>query len=96
LRSQLIITLLWAIGGKKVLTKVAGMDASKKFKMFHSPDVLKKHSHLLIGTLANSQGGKDTGRKDRKAVVAGDAYGDGMPYGDPNWYPHSSSEHPSS
>eukprot|EP00462_Mataza_sp_D1_P002530 CAMPEP_0175104344 /NCGR_PEP_ID=MMETSP0086_2-20121207/9673_1 /TAXON_ID=136419 /ORGANISM="Unknown Unknown, Strain D1" /LENGTH=78 /DNA_ID=CAMNT_0016379721 /DNA_START=35 /DNA_END=271 /DNA_ORIENTATION=- len=40
-------------GGKKVLVKEAGKDCSKKFKMFHAPEVLKEYGEeFKIGTLA--------------------------------------------
>ena len=45
-------------GGKKILLKEGGNDASKKFKMFHGNHVLKKFirkKKICIGTLAKSK-----------------------------------------
>lgn len=38
-------------GGKKVLLKVAGKDATKEFKSLHSGGVLQKYASLCIGEL---------------------------------------------
>ena len=43
-------------GGKKVLVKVAGSDASKQFQSFHKPEVLVKYSpQLLIGKIGEAK-----------------------------------------
>eukprot|EP00472_Partenskyella_glossopodia_P006085 CAMPEP_0197517718 /NCGR_PEP_ID=MMETSP1318-20131121/2783_1 /TAXON_ID=552666 /ORGANISM="Partenskyella glossopodia, Strain RCC365" /LENGTH=92 /DNA_ID=CAMNT_0043067517 /DNA_START=176 /DNA_END=454 /DNA_ORIENTATION=+ len=43
-------------GGKKIILKEGGKDASKKFKMFHGPHVLKKYDkRLKIGTIAKAK-----------------------------------------
>lgn len=41
-------------GGKKIVLKYAGKDATKEFKGLHKPEVLIQHSHLLKGKLASS------------------------------------------
>eukprot|EP01096_Ripella_sp_DP13-Kostka_P010118 TRINITY_DN393_c0_g1_i1.p1 TRINITY_DN393_c0_g1~~TRINITY_DN393_c0_g1_i1.p1 ORF type:complete len:597 (+),score=292.92 TRINITY_DN393_c0_g1_i1:148-1791(+) len=41
-------------GGKKVLVKVGGQDASKQFQNFHKPEVLQKYSNLQIGVVAGT------------------------------------------
>jgi hypothetical protein len=39
-------------GGKKILTRVAGKDASKQFWKYHNEGILKKYkSKLLVGSL---------------------------------------------
>ena len=43
---------LTATGGKKILTRVAGKDASKQFWKYHNESILKKYkSKLLVGSL---------------------------------------------
>jgi predicted heme/steroid binding protein len=42
-------------GGRNVLLKVAGKDASKEFTTFHSKDVLAKYLKLCIGSLKDSK-----------------------------------------
>lgn len=47
-----ILTLVSAIGGKKILTRVAGKDASKQFWKYHNEGILKKFKpKLLVGSL---------------------------------------------
>ena len=41
-------------GGRKVLLKVGGQDASKQFQSFHKPEVLQKYSKLCIGAVAGT------------------------------------------
>jgi cytochrome b involved in lipid metabolism len=42
-------------GGKRVLVREAGKDASKKFHSLHSPQVLDHYSdELLIGTIGSA------------------------------------------
>lgn len=41
-----------ATGGKKILTRVAGKDASKQFWKYHNEGILKKYKpKLLVGSL---------------------------------------------
>jgi len=69
-------------GGKKVLIKVAGTDASKQFDNFHNKSVLEKYSpQLYIGDIGSSA-------QEDDAVHGSDEgpFGDMVPFGDPYWY----------
>mmetsp|Transcript_7179 Transcript_7179/g.14095 ORF Transcript_7179/g.14095 Transcript_7179/m.14095 type:complete len:525 (-) Transcript_7179:187-1761(-) len=74
-------------GGKTVLLKEGGKDATKKFKLFHGPDVMRKYGpKLQVGLL---KGAKAAGKASTAKAPKGDTkdfYGDLVPYGDPNWY----------
>ncbi|RHZ54188.1 hypothetical protein Glove_429g42 [Diversispora epigaea] len=69
-------------GGKKVLLKVAGTDATKQFDNFHSLDILTKYApQLQIGEIGNSQ------TEIINESPSGDGpFGDLVPHGDPYWY----------
>ncbi|KAI8967865.1 acyl-CoA dehydrogenase/oxidase [Mycotypha africana] len=77
-------------GGKKVLLKAAGTDASKQFDAFHSPAVLSKiAAKYLIGEVGPSESSDivETDEiEDQNPLRVGDAYGDMVPFGDPMWY----------
>lgn len=71
-------------GGKKVLLKEGGKDASKKFKLFHGPDVLRKYiPKLKVGTTQHVES-KESSRPSSDSKKR--TFGDVIPYGDPNWY----------
>src|ERR1044072_3093987 len=42
-------------GGKKVLIKVAGTDATKQFDNFHALSILEKYGKLQIGVVGEAQ-----------------------------------------
>lgn len=73
-------------GGKKVLLKAGGTDATKQFDAFHGPSVLKNiASKYLIGEVgAETQETDDV--VDVNPLQVGEAYGDMVPFGDPMWY----------
>ena len=77
-------------GGKKVVISQAGKDASAKFHALHNKDVLARYgAQLYIGEVASQQ---PEGEKINKYQMIGEqmktdnAFGSGIPYGDPSWY----------
>ncbi|KAI8813727.1 acyl-CoA dehydrogenase/oxidase [Cladochytrium replicatum] len=80
-------------GGKKVLIKVAGTDASKQFDQFHSAAILQQWGpKLLVGDIGSAapKTTEPVGYREEDVVFEGmeegDTFGDGVPYGDPYWY----------
>eukprot|EP00026_Physarum_polycephalum_P005504 Phypoly_transcript_05539.p1 GENE.Phypoly_transcript_05539~~Phypoly_transcript_05539.p1 ORF type:complete len:541 (+),score=94.44 Phypoly_transcript_05539:246-1868(+) len=80
-------------GGKKVVLRVAGKDASKEFSKFHNVSaVLQKYGpQLCIGNVgkASSEPAKETKKAPKEKVGGGDLgglFGDLVPYADPSWY----------
>ncbi|KAI9318351.1 acyl-CoA dehydrogenase/oxidase [Dichotomocladium elegans] len=72
-------------GGKKVLVKMAGKDASKKFEQFHNPAIMQKVGlPLQIGVIAATST-HDLSIGTPLPAKQG-CFGDGNPYGDPTWY----------
>jgi len=76
-------------GGKKVLLKVAGKDATKEFSGLHSAEVLPKYGpELLIGEIEEAKSEQAIEESDRWANLerADGTFGEQVPYGDPVWY----------
>lgn len=76
-------------GGKKVLLKAAGADASKQFDAFHSPSVLTKvAAQYLIGEIGveSAEPVETDDVVDQNPLQVGEVYGDMVPFGDPFWY----------
>ncbi|KAI9294847.1 acyl-CoA dehydrogenase NM domain-like protein [Neoconidiobolus thromboides FSU 785] len=70
-------------GGKTILLKVAGTDATKQFNTFHSKKVLEKYiPKLCIGQVET----KGTEKQDKANHLSENAFGDMVPFGDPSWY----------
>lgn len=89
-------------GGKKIVLKYAGKDATKEFNGLHKPEVLVQHARLLKGKLAAaapvaraaSAAPVAKAAAPRKAPVEQkedkvEMYGAGIPFGDPCVPPHS-------
>lgn len=71
-------------GGKKVLLKVKGTDASKQFDQFHARSVLDKYGpRLKVGVLTDDE---RASTQDTTQVSDHGPFGDLIPYGDPAWY----------
>ncbi|KAG2199385.1 hypothetical protein INT47_001567 [Mucor saturninus] len=89
-------------GGKKVLLKKAGKDASKEFKTFHNEAIMQRVGLPMqigvIGTPQEKEEPKPVVVQDKVVpvkqsvdihqLVSGDhaRFGEGIPYGDPTWY----------
>ncbi|CAO3672557.1 unnamed protein product [Umbelopsis ramanniana] len=70
-------------GGKKILLKVAGKDASKQFAQFHNAQIMENVGlPLQVGVIGGAvQQAKP--EKPKAAAEAGNRVGDMIPYGDP-------------
>ncbi|KAG1435771.1 hypothetical protein G6F56_013841 [Rhizopus delemar] len=83
-------------GGKKVLLKKAGKDASKEFKTFHNPAIMQRVGLPMqigiIGTEAKQDKPQSVATVKPQAAVTPQIshdltrFGEGIPYGDPTWY----------
>ncbi|KAK9472563.1 acyl-CoA dehydrogenase/oxidase [Dipodascopsis tothii] len=88
-------------GGKKILNRVAGKDASKMFWKYHNAGILNKYKpKLMIGAVAGAGEAKAEkpaappaaapapakAAHGSTAAVVHEPFGDLVPYSDPNWY----------
>lgn len=75
-------------GGKKVLLKKAGKDASKEFKTFHNESIMQRIGQPMqigaLGTDAHQSQSQQPESKDQAAISQ--RFGENIPYGDPTWY----------
>src|SRR3954447_25049031 len=70
-------------GGKKVLLKVAGTDATQQFDNFHALSILEKYSsQLQIGEI----GAQEAADAASNEPSGEGPFGDLVPHGDPYWY----------
>ncbi|CDH50947.1 acyl-dehydrogenase [Lichtheimia corymbifera JMRC:FSU:9682] len=89
----MVIRLTPHIGGKKILLKQSGKDATKKFENFHNASVLQKvASQFLIGEIGTgveeeaSQEEEEEEGNEKSPLTVGETFGDMVPFGDPMWY----------
>ncbi|EPB90036.1 acyl-CoA dehydrogenase [Mucor circinelloides 1006PhL] len=87
-------------GGKKVLLKVAGTDASKQFDAYHNASVLQNiAAKYEIGQMSDSADNEQEGitttedldeqekpSSENNPLIMGETFGDMVPFGDPMWY----------
>lgn len=73
-------------GGKKILMRECGKDATEKFMQFHKPEVLAQHAKMQIGVLATAEPSSEGKAKKTEQPNDPRDFGDLVPYGDPNWY----------
>ncbi|KAJ3218475.1 hypothetical protein HK099_005032 [Clydaea vesicula] len=75
-------------GGKKVLLKVLGTDASEQFDNFHQRAVLEQHQHLLVGSIGGGEVETSSTEDDSElaGLQDGESFGDLVPFADPYWY----------
>lgn len=93
-------------GGKKILLRVGGKDASKQFWKYHNEAILNKYKpKLKVGQIGEPKSGGSEKLKAAKQrqpaavpeertaaplapaqIDVPEAFGDMVPYGDPNWY----------
>ncbi|RPA88785.1 acyl-CoA dehydrogenase NM domain-like protein [Choiromyces venosus 120613-1] len=76
-------------GGKKILQRVGGKDATAQFWKYHNEGILKKYkAQLQIGSLEGKAAPPPEPKKEepKKEQLALDTYGDLIPFGDPAWY----------
>ncbi|KAJ3219098.1 hypothetical protein HDU67_002754 [Dinochytrium kinnereticum] len=76
-------------GGKKVLLKVAGKDASKQFDQFHNAGILEKYSPKLYKGDVGGAAAPVSAVVEEAPLVGvgeGETFGDMVPFGDPYWY----------
>lgn len=88
----MVIRLTPHIGGKKILLKQSGKDATKKFENFHNASVLQTvASQFLIGEIGTgveeeaSQEEEEEEGNEKSPLTVGETFGDMVPFGDPMW-----------
>lgn len=77
-------------GGKKILARQAGKDASKQFKRYHDKErVMKKFGEKRrIGKVKKVESNQTSAllKNDTSSSIVNKPYGDMVPYGDAAWY----------
>ena len=74
-------------GGKRILLKVAGQDATQQFANFHAPSVLTKYSpELQIGVVDENASASAPQSSAPESSGETGSFGEMVPFGDPCWY----------
>lgn len=70
-------------GGKKVLVRVAGTDASKQFDQFHNKSILQQyHDRLYVGDVGSAQAAVSSEpAAPLEGLQQGETFGELVPYG---------------
>jgi len=71
-------------GGKRILMKVAGQDATQQFHSLHAPEILPRYDPILqIGVVSGSPAEANS---NQQASSSGDYGTTDVPYAEPYWY----------
>lgn len=76
-------------GGKKILLKVGGKEATKQFNQFHdAAKVMRRYGpKFIVGEVAGAQAVSKTAQGNALFnIMASQMFGSTIPYGDPAWY----------
>jgi alkylation response protein AidB-like acyl-CoA dehydrogenase len=73
-------------GGKNVILRYAGQDATADFHMLHSDLIQKKYARFIVGTLRGASDPDEKAMVWKSKLDQKTFYGDQVPYGDANWY----------
>ncbi|KAG0054774.1 hypothetical protein BGZ83_010450 [Gryganskiella cystojenkinii] len=75
-------------GGKKIILKNAGTDATKQFDAFHNAGVLEKYGALCIGVIDGAPQSGEAAPAATSSTADDDEmqFGEMIPFGDPSWY----------
>jgi len=68
-------------GGKRVLLKKAGQDATKEFRSLHAPEVFAQAKQFRVGSIQGSGQQQNSGPNDLSSP-----FGEDIPYAEPYWY----------
>src|SRR5690242_16764507 len=70
-------------GGKKVLIRVAGQDASKQFDQFHNKSILQQyHDKLYVGDVGSTEVAAPETPVVLEGLKQGETFGELIPFGE--------------